>query len=57
MIKLEKVKPGDRRDDNPTCQCGQPAEPGTCPFDEDVYDKVTVCDCCTNCRNECAQDI
>lgn len=41
------------------CKCGgKGAEPHTCPYDEDVNnDSVTMCNCCKECRDECAMDI
>jgi hypothetical protein len=37
--------------------CGAPGVEDTCPYDEDVFGKETICTCCPNCRRECAQNI
>lgn len=29
----------------------------TCPFDEEIYDKITECDLCPDCERERARDI
>jgi hypothetical protein len=29
----------------------------TCPFDEDVHNRITKCDLCPGCENNRAQDI
>jgi len=40
----------------PRCK-RRPKEPGTCPYDKEINDTVTECDCCSECRQECAWDI
>lgn len=40
------------------CDCGAPAsEPEPCPFAEDIRGDDTPCDCCDDCRHQCAMDI
>jgi len=42
------------------CKCGGPASttPHTCPYAEDVHgDSDTLCLCCDDCTDACAQDI
>jgi hypothetical protein len=42
------------------CKCGRnPAsEPHTCPYAADVHDdEETLCNCCDECTQECADDI
>lgn len=44
--------------DQVECKCGMTGELGaTCPFSEDVYGEIRVCECCRNCQHECAMDI
>ncbi len=34
------------------------AEPHTCPFQEEINDdRETLCGCCAECQQECADDI
>ena len=40
------------------CKCGAPAgEPRPCPFRSDIHGNREPCDCCDNCRTECARDV
>lgn len=41
------------------CGCGNPAEPlHSCPFKEEINDdSETLCNCCNDCRHECAMDV
>ncbi len=34
-----------------------PPQPEPCPFEQEIHDRVRLCDCCPACRHECAQDI
>lgn len=46
------MKPCDHCKKNPA------EEPHTCPYAEDVNDDhETLCDCCDECREQCANDI
>lgn len=38
-------------------KCGQPGEWDICPYAQDVEGKEEICDCCDDCRTECAADI
>lgn len=38
------------------CECDAEEE-HPCPFDADVYNSETLCNCCEKCQNECAMDI
>lgn len=41
-----------------TCsKCSAPSAVTPCPYDDDVNDKATPCNCCDNCRRDCARDI
>lgn len=40
----------------PRCD-NEEGEEGTCPYDEDINDKCTECNCCSYCRQQCADDI
>lgn len=42
-----------------TCKCGgDGTEYHTCPFSEDVHgDSTTLCNCCSICTRNCAEDI
>ena len=40
----------------PKCQVNEAVE-GTCPYVADIYDKVTECNCCRECRRACAEDV
>lgn len=55
FTKIVEVK------DDVKCRCGESAEPGGyCPYQEDVNNmeaKDCLCDCCAECRHECAMDI
>lgn len=41
------------------CQCGVPGEElHTCPYSEDINGNYeTLCNCCSECSNQCAMDI
>jgi hypothetical protein len=40
------------------CQYGVAQSPHTCPFSEDIAgDSETLCTCCSECENQCCQDI
>lgn len=39
------------------CTCGADGEKGICPYAEDVGGIESGCDCCPDCRSNCAQDI
>jgi hypothetical protein len=41
------------------CKCGNsPQELHTCPYAEDVQgDSITLCNCCSDCENQCIADI
>ena len=39
------------------CKCGKPGTTGDCPYQADVNNKSFECDCCTDCRRACAEDI
>lgn len=38
-------------------KCGKPGEEDYCPYQEDVNNEQVVCNCCTQCRQECRDDI
>lgn len=42
-----------------TCKCGKAGseEPKKCPYQDDVNDEAEYCNCCDNCRQDCADDI
>jgi hypothetical protein len=43
-----------------TCgKCGKlhTNEGGTCPYSEEILDKIEVCNCCDDCMQECLYDI
>lgn len=42
-----------------TCKCGgEGEEDHSCPYQEDINDDYeTKCNCCRECRHECAMDI
>jgi hypothetical protein len=41
-----------------TCsKCGKPSVVGMCPYDDDVWDKETECDCCKACHQDCRDSI
>lgn len=37
--------------------CPNAAEPGTCPYAEEINDEIHECNCCAMHRQECADDI
>lgn len=41
------------------CEHGEdaPATDELCPYAEDVYGEEVWCDCCSLCRQQCADDI
>jgi hypothetical protein len=41
------------------CGCGNKADPDhPCPYASDIdNDDTTMCNCCSNCSQECANDI
>lgn len=42
----------------PTCQANEAAEDHPCPFLQDVEnDEETMCNCCSECEQRCADDI
>ena len=45
--------------DLPKCKCGKDGlENHSCPFSEEIHDdSETMCNCCDDCRHECAMDI
>jgi hypothetical protein len=48
----------DYDDDNCCEGCtAQGGEEHPCPYDEDVNGREVMCNCCTNCTNDCAEDI
>jgi len=40
----------------PECK-ERPAVPGSCPYQSEINDTDFACDCCDECRHECAMDI
>lgn len=54
-------KEDDEDDEGCKCKkCGGAGSysPHTCPYKEDVGgDSTTLCNCCSNCRRECAMDV
>lgn len=49
---------GDKRNpDRPHCECPSDDE-HTCPFAEEINgDYESLCTCCDDCTDQCAQDI
>ncbi len=47
------------KDPNEKCKCGNDAcEPHPCPYREEIDDdSETLCDCCEECKGECAMDV
>ena len=47
--------------DEPKCQsCGKnkALKPHTCPFEEEInHDDKTMCNCCTDCQEVCANEV
>ena len=39
------------------CECGNPSEPDECPFDAELNDNTTICNCCDECIHECFMSI
>jgi len=39
------------------CKCVVDGSTAVFPFDQDINDCITQCNCCDSCRNECSQDI
>lgn len=57
---MKDIAPRPDEDDTPSnCKCGAPGKPlHSCPYKEDVGgDPVSRCNCCSECRRECAMDI
>lgn len=41
-----------------TCDCDDQREPHTCPYDEELNgDYETLCTCCTECEQQCIEDV
>lgn len=46
------------QDPAPCCAQGSAVSPHPCPFLEDVHnDRETLCTCCDDCEQRCADDI
>lgn len=47
------------------CKVNDAKAPHTCPYDEEMQteeernagDKLTLCNCCSNCEGECSDDV
>lgn len=41
------------------CRCGRnkAGEPEECPYSSELYNETSLCNCCDDCRRECAMDI
>jgi len=39
-----------------SCEAGK-GEYGTCPYEEEINDNKTTCNCCKECRQECVDDV
>lgn len=42
------------------CKCGNPGETAYCPYDLELAgsdETITRCNCCDDCRFECAMDV
>jgi len=39
------------------CKCGDEAGSGLCPFADEINGDEIECNCCDDCRHQCAMDI
>jgi|AntDeeMinimDraft_6_1070357.scaffolds.fasta_scaffold03083_7 hypothetical protein len=47
-----------QEEDAPVCDCGAQGQMGLhCPYAEDVGSEIEICECCTKCAEQCADDI
>ncbi|MHC4715304.1 MAG: hypothetical protein ACYTAN_18875 [Planctomycetota bacterium] len=52
------MKDEDREDVEPTRDCGHEGRYlAECPFAFEIHDVDEPCNCCSDCRHECAMDI
>jgi hypothetical protein len=56
--KVPDLEPDSELDDEPViCKCGNPGYVALCPYSQDLYGQENECNCCNECRYECAMDI
>ena len=41
----------------PECGAEGAAQEGECPYQSEINETTLMCDCCEQCRHECAMDI
>ena len=39
------------------CGRGEAQEPHTCPYNIDVHDDETLCNCCESCEDACSMEV
>ncbi len=39
------------------CKCGAEGTEEICPYSQEIHETEDLCDCCDDCRHECAMDI
>jgi hypothetical protein len=63
QIGLERAairKAKRKKKDNRLCKCGhnrRSQTPHPCPYSEDIYGKISLCYCCSECTHQCSMDI
>ena len=56
IVAMESVK--DTREEGEVCTCDLGHEDHTCPYSEEInHDSESLCNCCSYCAQQCADDI